>query len=70
LDHEGIAVAQRFSQILSPDAPPAFEKSRIAEPGGICISDAPYQQVRDELAIDFEDIGERQLKNIACPVRV
>jgi hypothetical protein len=29
LDHEGIAVAQRFSQIRSPDAPPAFEKSRV-----------------------------------------
>jgi hypothetical protein len=26
---KGIAVAQRFSQILSPDAPPAFEKSRV-----------------------------------------
>jgi adenylate cyclase len=42
----------------------------IAEPGGICISDAPYQKVRDELAIDFEDMGEQQLKNIARPIRV
>jgi hypothetical protein len=29
LDHGEIAAAQRFSQILSPDAPPAFEKSRL-----------------------------------------
>ena len=42
----------------------------IAEPGGICISDSTYQQVRDKLAIDFEDMGEQQLKNIGRPVRV
>src|SRR5258708_4606310 len=42
----------------------------IAEPGGICISDSSYQQVRDKLTIDFEDMGEQQLKNIARPVRV
>ncbi len=41
----------------------------IASPGGICISDSAYQQVRDKLAIDFEDMGEQQLKNIARPVR-
>jgi adenylate cyclase len=42
----------------------------ISEPGGICISDAAYQQVRDKLDVTFEDAGERQLKNIARPVRV
>jgi adenylate cyclase len=42
----------------------------IAEPGGICISDSSYQQVRDKLSIDFEDMGQQQLKNIARPVRV
>src|SRR5215468_11467603 len=42
----------------------------IAEPGGICISDSSYQQVRDKLDIHFEDMGEQQLKNIARPVRV
>jgi len=42
----------------------------IAEPGGIRISDAAYQQVRDKLDARFEDAGEQQLKNIARPVRV
>jgi adenylate cyclase len=42
----------------------------IAAPGGICISEAAYQQVRDKLAVGFEDLGERELKNIARPVRV
>jgi hypothetical protein len=31
LDRGEIAVAQRFSQILSPDAPLAFEISRLGE---------------------------------------
>ncbi|MFI5020742.1 MAG: adenylate/guanylate cyclase domain-containing protein [Alphaproteobacteria bacterium] len=42
----------------------------IANPGTTYISDSSYQQVRDKLAIDFEDMGEHQLKNIARPVRV
>jgi adenylate cyclase len=42
----------------------------ISEPGGICISDAAYQQVRDKLDVTFQDAGEQQLKNIARPVRV
>src|SRR5712691_10716481 len=42
----------------------------ISEPGGICISDAAYQQVRDKLDVTVEDAGEQQLKNIARPVRV
>jgi TolB-like protein len=42
----------------------------IAEPGGICISEAAYQQVRDKVDVRFQDAGEQQLKNIARPVRV
>ena len=42
----------------------------LAEPGGICISESSYQQVRDKLDIRFEDMGEQHLKNIARPVRV
>ncbi|MGE5201631.1 MAG: adenylate/guanylate cyclase domain-containing protein, partial [Acidobacteriota bacterium] len=42
----------------------------ITEPGGICISDDAYRQVRDKLDLGFEDRGEQQLKNIARPVRV
>jgi adenylate cyclase len=42
----------------------------IAQPGGICISEDAYRQVRDKLDADFHDAGERQLKNIARPVRI
>jgi adenylate cyclase len=42
----------------------------LAEPGGICVSDRVQEDVRGKLAVAFEDIGWRQLKNIADPVRV
>ncbi len=42
----------------------------IADPGGICISDDASRQVRGKLAVEFEDRGNQQLKNIAEPVRV
>jgi adenylate cyclase len=42
----------------------------IAEPGGICISNTAYEQVRDKLKDNFVDLGEQALKNIARPVRV
>jgi class 3 adenylate cyclase len=41
----------------------------IAEPGGICLSAAAYEQVRDKLKEEFVDLGEKQLKNIARPMR-
>src|SRR6516162_1697768 len=41
----------------------------LAEPGGICVSRVVRDQVRDKLAIPFEDMGEQQVKNIVRPVR-
>ena len=41
----------------------------IAEPGGICISASAYDQVRGKVAVEFADLGEQSLKNIARPVR-
>jgi adenylate cyclase len=41
----------------------------LAVPGGICLSAAAHEQVRDRLDIAFEDLGEQQVKNIARPVR-
>jgi adenylate cyclase len=42
----------------------------IAEPGGICISDDTFRQVRGKVDAVFEDTGDQQLKNIEQPVRV
>src|SRR6516165_2380310 len=41
----------------------------LAEPGGICLSAAAHEQVRDRLDIVFDDLGEQQVKNITRPVR-
>ena len=41
----------------------------IAEPGGICVSEDAFRQVRGKVAAEFADIGEQSLKNIARPLR-
>jgi len=41
----------------------------IAEPGGVCISSAAYDQVQGKVGVEFADLGEQDLKNIARPVR-
>ena len=43
----------------------AVRLEQLAEPGGICISQTVYDQVRKIVEIPFEDIGEHRLKNIA-----
>lgn len=40
----------------------------IAEPGGVCISDDAYRQVRGKIDIGFENLGKQTLKNIAEPM--
>ena len=40
----------------------------LAPPGGICVSEAIYTHVRDRLSLDFLDLGEHKVKNIARPV--
>jgi TolB-like protein/class 3 adenylate cyclase len=42
----------------------------LASPGSICLSENAYKQVKGKLALDVNDMGEQQLKNIAQPVRV
>src|SRR5436309_4951264 len=41
----------------------------IAEPGGICISSSAYDQVRGKVPVEFTNLGEQTLKNIARPIR-
>jgi adenylate cyclase len=42
----------------------------LAKPGGICISGTAHDQVRDKLALVYEDAGEQAVKNITRPVHV
>jgi class 3 adenylate cyclase len=41
----------------------------IAEPGGISVSSSAYDQVRGKVGVEFADLGEQNLKNIARPIR-
>lgn len=41
----------------------------LSAPGGICLSQQAFDQVEAKLDLDFRDMGEQQLKNIARPVR-
>jgi TolB-like protein len=42
----------------------------VADPGGICISRAVRDHIRDKLTYPFDDLGDQSVKNIARPVRV
>jgi len=42
----------------------------LAQPGGILVSQAVYEQVRHRLKVGFDDLGEQELKNIAHRVHV
>jgi len=41
----------------------------LAEPGGICISGSVYDQIQNKLSLQFQRLGDKNLKNIANPVR-
>ena len=40
------------------------------EPGGVYLSANAFEQIRSKTSFTFDDMGERQLKNIDRPVRV
>jgi adenylate cyclase len=42
----------------------------MAEPGTVCVSAGAWEQARGKVALEAEDLGEHQLRNIERPVRV
>jgi class 3 adenylate cyclase len=42
----------------------------LCEPGGVCISRAANDQIRDKLSLAFADLGEQAVKNISRAVGV
>ncbi|HZH53502.1 MAG TPA: adenylate/guanylate cyclase domain-containing protein [Microvirga sp.] len=53
---DGVNVASRLEQ--------------LAAPGGICLSSKVYDEVKDKLPYEFQDMGEQQVRNIARLIRV
>jgi adenylate cyclase len=48
----------------------AARVQELAEPGGICVTRAVYEQLGSKLEIAFETIGEPKLKNIERPIPI
>jgi adenylate cyclase len=57
-------------QIYGDGVNVAARLESLAEPGGICISAIVHDQIKNKVALSYEDLGAQQVKNIAEPVRV
>jgi adenylate cyclase len=67
--HLGDVVEESDGDLMGDGINIAARLEGIAEPNGICLSGAAYEQVRDRLKEEFVDLGDKNLKNIARPVR-
>ncbi len=68
--HLGDVMVESNGDLMGDGVNIAARLEGLAEPGGICLSEDAWRQVRDKIAAEFADLGERELKNIARPVRV
>jgi len=68
--HLGDVVEEADGDLMGDGVNIAARLESIAEPGGICLSEDAYRQVRDKVKESFTDLGQKELKNIARPVRV
>src|SRR5713101_4150105 len=50
-------------QIYGDGVNVAARLESLAEPGGICISGKVHEEIRDRLALSYEDRGEQAVKN-------
>ena len=62
-------VIEDRSDIFGDGVNVAARLEALADPGGICISDAVRTAAGKKLELEYEDLGEQQVKNIAEPVR-
>ena len=68
--HVGDVVEESDGDLMGDGVNIAARLEAVCEPGGVCLSGAAYEQVRDRVKESFVDLGEKTLKNIARPVRV
>jgi TolB-like protein len=66
----GDVVVEDDGDLMGDGVNVAARLEGIAEPGGICLSGAAYDQVRGKIDMAAQDRGEQRLKNIAEPVRI
>src|ERR1700722_11092088 len=68
--HLGDVVEESDGDLMGDGVNIAARLEAIAKPGTIFLSEDAYRQVRDKVTESFTDLGEKELKNIARPVRV
>jgi len=68
--HLGDVLVESDGDLMGDGVNIAARLEGICEPGGICLSEDAWRQVRDKIDAPFADLGEKELKNIARPVRV
>lgn len=66
--HIGDVVEENDGDLMGDGVNIAARLESISVPGGVCLSGAAYEQVRDRVKESFVDMGERALKNIARPI--
>ena len=47
----------------------AARMEALAEGGGICISGTVFEHIKGKVSVNFEDLGQQQVKNIEEPIR-
>jgi len=68
--HLGDILVEKDGDLMGDGVNIAARLEGMSEPGGMCLSEDAWRQVRDRVSVSFVDIGEHELKNIARPVRV
>ncbi len=68
--HLGDVVEESDGDLMGDGVNIAARLEGICGPGGICLSEDAYRQVKGRLDLAITDLGPTQLKNIAEPVRV
>jgi class 3 adenylate cyclase len=67
--HNGDVTVQADGDVLGDTVNIAARLEALAEPGGVCLSEDTYRQIRNRLAEPCADLGDKKLKNIARPIR-
>ena len=67
--HLGEIVEESDGDLMGNGVNIAARLEGVAKPGGICLSEDAYRQVRTRLDVAVTELGETHLKNIAQPIR-
>src|ERR1700679_1892207 len=67
--HLGDVVEEADGDLMGDGVNIAARLESICEPGAICLSEDAYRQVKGRLDLPVVDLGPKQLRNIAEPIR-